>query len=271
MISELSSFREYAALQLKLGASKEEIRQAYLDMAKVWHPDRFAGDERLQKLAEEKMMEITNAYRALLEDPEFDLVEPVATTPPPQPSPPAPSVEPEPVIPAGERFSNYLSSLTRNQLWMIAGAVVIIGGLLGWLLSPSPPQRIGWKITTSDQAGEATIQRRALAARAAADAAGTTEGVGEIQINNQMRADAEMHIALAANPDNVLKSALVPADGAAIIHNLGPATYVIDLSFADHKTPPVRLGPFEIVQVAASNGTTEADRYEVTLKPNKSK
>jgi glyoxylase-like metal-dependent hydrolase (beta-lactamase superfamily II) len=36
-------------------ASQDEIRQAYLDLVRVWHPDRFASDARLREIAEEKL------------------------------------------------------------------------------------------------------------------------------------------------------------------------------------------------------------------------
>ena len=49
-------------LGLKPGASQEEVAQAYRDLANVWHPDRFAGNPRLQKKAEEKIKEINTAY-----------------------------------------------------------------------------------------------------------------------------------------------------------------------------------------------------------------
>jgi preprotein translocase subunit Sec63 len=49
-------------LGLKPNASQEEVNQAYRDLAKVWHPDRFAGSPRLQKKAEEKLKEINAAY-----------------------------------------------------------------------------------------------------------------------------------------------------------------------------------------------------------------
>ncbi len=62
----------YELLGLKPGASEEEIKQAYRDLARVWHPDRFARDSRLQKKAEEKMKEINEAYQKIqdyLNDP----------------------------------------------------------------------------------------------------------------------------------------------------------------------------------------------------------
>ena len=49
-------------LGLKPGASQEEVNQAYRDLANVWHPDRFVGNPRLQKKAEEKIKEINAAY-----------------------------------------------------------------------------------------------------------------------------------------------------------------------------------------------------------------
>ena len=49
-------------LGLKPKASHEEVNQAYRDLANVWHPDRFVGNPRLQKKAEEKLKEINAAY-----------------------------------------------------------------------------------------------------------------------------------------------------------------------------------------------------------------
>ena len=49
-------------LGVKPGASEEEVTQAYRDLAKVWHPDRFADNSRLQKKAEEKLKEVNAAY-----------------------------------------------------------------------------------------------------------------------------------------------------------------------------------------------------------------
>jgi curved DNA-binding protein CbpA len=43
----------------------EEIKLAYRDLVKVWHPDRFAHDQRLQQKAAEKLKEINEAYEQL--------------------------------------------------------------------------------------------------------------------------------------------------------------------------------------------------------------
>jgi hypothetical protein len=53
----------YRVLGLKSGATKAEIKQAYRDLVKVWHPDRFSADnERLRRRAEAKLREINEAY-----------------------------------------------------------------------------------------------------------------------------------------------------------------------------------------------------------------
>lgn len=57
---------QYRALGLHHGATMTEIKQAYRDLAKVWHPDRFSrNDERLQRKAETKLKEINAAYAYL--------------------------------------------------------------------------------------------------------------------------------------------------------------------------------------------------------------
>jgi curved DNA-binding protein CbpA len=50
---------------LSAGATQPEIKDAYRLLAKVWHPDRFEGDEHLKLKAEEKLKEINSAYQLL--------------------------------------------------------------------------------------------------------------------------------------------------------------------------------------------------------------
>lgn len=52
----------YDLLGLSPGASPEELKVAYRDLAKVWHPDRFLHDPRLRAKAQEKLKEINEAY-----------------------------------------------------------------------------------------------------------------------------------------------------------------------------------------------------------------
>lgn len=54
----------YEVLGLKPGASQEEIKKAYRNLIKQYHPDQY-GDNPLKDLAEEKMREINTAYDML--------------------------------------------------------------------------------------------------------------------------------------------------------------------------------------------------------------
>jgi TonB family protein len=52
-------------LEIEPGASIAEIRQAYHDQTKVWHPDRFSNDTRLRNKAEDRLKRINLAYQRL--------------------------------------------------------------------------------------------------------------------------------------------------------------------------------------------------------------
>ena len=58
--------RAYDVLGVKPGVSDRELKAAHRDLAKVWHPDRFLHDPRLQEKAQEKLKEINEAYEQLL-------------------------------------------------------------------------------------------------------------------------------------------------------------------------------------------------------------
>lgn len=58
----------YKILDVTPDTPWEDIKRAYHDMMKIWHPDRFAGDRRLQKIVEEKTKELTHAFKKIEED-----------------------------------------------------------------------------------------------------------------------------------------------------------------------------------------------------------
>ena len=64
MITDLS--KAYELLGVKPGVSSTELKAAHRDLAKVWHPDRFGHDPRLQEKAQEKLKEINEAYELLI-------------------------------------------------------------------------------------------------------------------------------------------------------------------------------------------------------------
>lgn len=62
----MNALNAYELLNIAPSASRDEIRAAYRQMARRWHPDRFmAGPER--DWANEKMADINAAYRACLD------------------------------------------------------------------------------------------------------------------------------------------------------------------------------------------------------------
>ena len=49
----------FEVLALKPGATPAEIKEAYRDLVKVWHPDRFANDLRLRQKAKFQLKVVT--------------------------------------------------------------------------------------------------------------------------------------------------------------------------------------------------------------------
>lgn len=57
----------FEILELDQNATLSEVRQAYLDLVNVWHPDRFIQNPRLKEKAENKLRSINTAYAKLTE------------------------------------------------------------------------------------------------------------------------------------------------------------------------------------------------------------
>ncbi len=57
----------YEVLGIREGASEDEIKKAYREMVKKYHPDQYQ-DNPLSKLAEEKLREINEAYDYLMKN-----------------------------------------------------------------------------------------------------------------------------------------------------------------------------------------------------------
>jgi hypothetical protein len=59
--------RAYRILGVPPGTPQDDVKQAYRDLAQVWHPDRFSHSDRLQAKAQRNLKRINEAY-ALLKD-----------------------------------------------------------------------------------------------------------------------------------------------------------------------------------------------------------
>lgn len=66
--------RAYAVFELAPLSTVEELRAAYMDLVKIWHPDRYQNEpERLRRRAEEKLKEIVEAYDYIRTHGEFSV------------------------------------------------------------------------------------------------------------------------------------------------------------------------------------------------------
>jgi len=53
-------------LDLEPGADLSAVRESYRQLVKVWHPDRFGNDKKLQAIANDKLKKINFAHHALV-------------------------------------------------------------------------------------------------------------------------------------------------------------------------------------------------------------
>lgn len=63
--SEIKIEHCYRAFGLKSGDSLDQVRKAWRNLVKVWHPDRLANNATIQHAAVERMKEINAAYEIL--------------------------------------------------------------------------------------------------------------------------------------------------------------------------------------------------------------
>src|SRR4051812_37881391 len=55
----------YKVLDVPPGAGAEQVRRAYIELAHVWHPDRYPSNPVLRQKAKERMAEVEAAYQTL--------------------------------------------------------------------------------------------------------------------------------------------------------------------------------------------------------------
>jgi curved DNA-binding protein CbpA len=97
-----TAMNPFDILEIRVGASADEIKASYHRLAKMWHPDRFTGAQKEE--AETKFRDISEAFN-MLKDPErrgWAEAE-FAGTPPVMSAQAAPAVKPNPQSNPAER------------------------------------------------------------------------------------------------------------------------------------------------------------------------
>jgi hypothetical protein len=115
----------YAVLEVPLDATPDHIRTAYLQAAKVWHPDRFTGDAVLQDRASEKLRLCIEAYGLVRDAPlRAATAEPGPASPPPTPTAPESPLWAPPPRPRA------LALGTRLAVGLVIGGVFATGAAI---------------------------------------------------------------------------------------------------------------------------------------------
>ena len=112
--------KAYEVLGVKPGVSDRELKASHRDLAKVWHPDRFLHDPRLQEKAQEKLKEINEAYEQLTSRHKRRVR--VDETPPARSQP----FEPRVTVRRGVSW----------HWWMAAAMFVVVFAATVWILRP---------------------------------------------------------------------------------------------------------------------------------------
>ncbi len=109
----------YNILGIDPDAGPDEIKEAYRDLIKVWHPDRFSGDPRLQRKAQNRLADINLAYKQLISIKNTDRKVPSEN----RSKAPVPTARKE-----GRRFS-------LRRLVPVLGFLLVLGAA-GWFTLP---------------------------------------------------------------------------------------------------------------------------------------
>jgi len=119
-------------LGLAPSATGQAIKEAYLDLVKVWHPDRFGSDARLRAKAQEKLKDVNAAFEQLRGYCPSD------SRPPREAVPPVPPVYvPQPAV----RYAPKYAPTRVSPLLLFLSALIAFGGAWFFLSGrPAIPQ-----------------------------------------------------------------------------------------------------------------------------------
>jgi hypothetical protein len=189
-------------LQVEDGSSPETIRESYLHLVKVWHPDRFEHDPRLRARAERTLREVNEAYGVLQQrgspssaahaaSPRAGSPRPGNVSPPPAAKTPSSlGVTLRRAIVAGAAFGVLVA--IGFAMWPASAPAALDAANGGPIIdeqtsdAPLPPQRSAVRPPTLED------ERRPLSGTGAAP---STRGNGSVAIVNRGLRDAALVLA----------------------------------------------------------------------------
>jgi len=269
-------------LSLQPGCSAEQLRQAYLDLVKVWHPDRFQSDGRLTARAERELQDINKAY---------ELLQSVIATPSPSSSHGSPATPSAPYAEAAVSSPTPKAHTTPSELPLVKtvatgiglGLVIAAAAAAVVLMTTGGQGRISGEepeIVTSPSI-ESNGSRRAAERPVATHArpqSGTEllvlrrSGGGSLVVNNASRRDAVVALTASRGYE---RAVYVRAGEQVTLANVASGTYLVQMMVgndwaADRFTRDVAYQeleqPVEFVETSDGN-TTEYTKLTVSLQP----
>lgn len=162
-ITETATPDDYHLLGLQPGASPEDVKRAYRELAKKWHPDRYTdGPEWARLRAEEKFKDLQEAYRRILIRPMPGRAEKDTAVPKKEPST-APVDDAQPRRTRKPRAAGNLPANPFRSLgkWAAAGAVVALVALWAFWATDQRGQKASVPISAGAPKGGA-IPRQAF-------------------------------------------------------------------------------------------------------------
>ena len=254
-------------LGLPADATPEQVRQAYLDLVRVWHPDRFQQDSRLQQVAQERLCEINEAYSQLKDRPAPHSAASAAPTPTPEAQPQAPRFD----IPSRPPNSNR-RGVALTAMMAILCTALIAGGVKFVQLYPSLPGP--GDSTPAPDAQRTTVKPRPRALRTGAEliAGVRSPAPGYLHVANRTNLEA---IAKVVSDQTAVRAVYIRPHENVLIRSIRIGVYELHvdlgtdldmehLSFRNNQSVAEPLGPFEFHEITSENGIS-GSHYSVAL------
>jgi hypothetical protein len=254
-------------------------------MVQVWHPDRFATNPRLQKMAQEKLCEINEAYEKLrtLTPAGVPAVASakVAASSPPVTHP----------VPRAVPVWLYLGAPGIGVVAAIFMVIISARSFYSFLTVTSAPVAVSVARSAApapEQPETPPAPRRApvIAARSSATETRISNGyeiteprgrpgVGRVSVNNQTEQDAIASL-LESGSGMVLRTVYIGAGMKVVIDGIGPGVYRLTLhsgsewsqiagGFTRNRTSPRSVGPLTFMQVQTAE-RVQGDQYSIVLR-----